>query len=139
MNQSSVPRYHGLRIYLSTTLLYLFLIIPFMFFLAIQNIPQLMESQQLRGGPDNAATDSLGTGIDSLGMGIDSVGRGAHSMKGLLRTGERLSQEQIDSIVEHAIAMGEEFADSLVLMRPGSPVQVSVEEEGNRNATVGSQ
>ncbi len=134
MNQSSVPRYHGLRIYLSTTLLYLFLIIPFMFFLAIQNIPQLMESQQLRGGPDEEATDSTGMGTDSLSLRTDSLARGTGSMKGLIRTGEHLSQEQVDSLVEHAIALGEEYADSLKFMRPGSPVQVSVEEEGNRNS-----
>jgi len=40
MAQKIIPKYYGLRLYLASTFLYFFLVIPFLFFIAFQSIPQ---------------------------------------------------------------------------------------------------
>lgn len=164
MAQQSIPRYYGLRIYLSTTLLHLFLIIPFMMFLAVQNVPQLMDSRgSVKGGTAGAA-DSLNMGTDSTGsvhaidqeeapggmvyadslarnlsLGADSIlsdlpaSQWKDSLIALLQSEENLTKEEVDSIVGQAIRMGEQFGDSMVVMRRGSPVQVSVNDDGEQH------
>jgi serine phosphatase RsbU (regulator of sigma subunit) len=124
MAQKNVPRYYGLRIYVSTTTLYGFLIIPFLFFLAIQNIPQIVEKQNLLKADSTMVADSLGaaaeiTGLTGiLGSAIDTTGK--------------VNPEEVDSMVNMAIRMGESFADSAARGRIGSPVQVSVSDEGDQ-------
>jgi serine phosphatase RsbU (regulator of sigma subunit) len=116
-----IPRFYGLRIYLSTTLLYFFLIIPFLMFLAIQNVPQFVEINQDKG-TDGGTTDSLGmTGeiqqwADSLGIQVDSTGV--------------YLPESMDSLIERATAMGEDFEDSLLVGAGGAPLKITVEDEG---------
>ena len=164
MAQQNIPTYYGLRIYLSTTLLHLFLIIPFMMFLAVQNVPQLMDNRGSGKGSTTGAADSLnmvtdtagsvhapGIAGDSTGMvsvenlardlslGADSILAGLppslwkDSLSALLQSGENLSKYQIDSIIGQAIRMGEQFGDSLVVTRRGSPVQVTMSDEGGQH------
>ncbi|MCK5135991.1 MAG: SpoIIE family protein phosphatase [Bacteroidales bacterium] len=47
MEQKSVPNYYGLRLYLASTFLYFFLVIPFLFFIAFQSIPQLAANKNI--------------------------------------------------------------------------------------------
>ena len=42
-NKKKTPKFYGLRIYLLSTVLYLLLVIPFAGFLALQNLPDLMD------------------------------------------------------------------------------------------------
>lgn len=118
-----IPRFYGLRIYLSTTLLYFFLIIPFLIFLAVQNVPRFVEFSRDEG-ENSGMADSLSTvgeiqqWSDSLGIQVDSTGV--------------YLPASMDSLIASAAATGEEFEDSILAGISGSPLKVSVEEEGEQ-------
>lgn len=59
-----VPRFYGLRIYLSSTLLYYWLCIPFIIILYIKYAPDLQDRANFRN--DQSLVDSLRTNNDSL-------------------------------------------------------------------------
>ncbi len=61
-----VPRFYGLRIYLSSTLLYYWLCIPFIIILYIKYAPELKERGIARFGDEPAVVDSLLTNNDSI-------------------------------------------------------------------------
>ncbi|MFO7933833.1 MAG: SpoIIE family protein phosphatase [Bacteroidales bacterium] len=82
MDHKPVPWYYGLRIYLFSTILYFFLVIPFLTFIAIQRVPDIAEKSKLAGG--------IGLQADSLGINADSV---------MVQT-----QAEIDSIAREALA-----------------------------------
>jgi serine phosphatase RsbU (regulator of sigma subunit) len=124
MSDRSVPRYYGLRIYNSTTLLYTFLIIPFLIFLALQNVPQFIEKQNPLKA-EGMVSDSL-SGPNGLKGSTDSL-------QAILRSAQNLEKEDIDSFVQQAVKMGEQFTDSLTRKGIGSPVQVSVSDEGEQH------
>ncbi len=65
MDHKSIPRFYGLRIYLSSIMLYFFLVFPFIGFIIFQNIPRFIEN---RGGVKQiaASVDSAGTSLDTL-------------------------------------------------------------------------
>ena len=121
MTKKSIPRFYGLRIYLSTTLLYFFLIIPFLIFLAVQNIPQFVVKQQtLRREPPAADSVKKAGGmqflVDSLAVALDSV---------------RISNaETFDTLLERTARIGETLVDTIEKGRIGSPMQVTVEDQG---------
>lgn len=81
MELKSIPKFYGLRIYLSSMLLYFFLVLPFIGFIMFQYIPTVIEN---RGG-----TDRIAATADSLRVAFDSM--------------PDISQEEIDSLVNMAI------------------------------------
>jgi len=110
-----------LRIYLSTALLFFFLIIPFLMFLAVQNAPRFVENQRSNQA-EAPESDSLKKGEEVL-MLMDSLA-------GTFETGRDVAPETIDSIVNQAVRLGEQIGDSVAAAGTGSPIQVTVEEEG---------
>ncbi len=85
MEQKSIPKFYGLRIYLSSIILYFFLIFPFIGFIIFQNLPTFLEN---RGG----GTEKIAATADSLRATIDSIAE--------------FSEEEIDSMVNLAIQGG---------------------------------
>jgi len=82
MKQKSIPKFYGLRIYLSSIILYFFLVLPFIGFIIFQNLPGFIEGRGREPG-DLAAT------VDSLRSNFDSIAG--------------YSEEEIDSLVNLAI------------------------------------
>ena len=64
MEQISVPKYYGLRIYLFSTILYFFLAIPFLSFIALQNIPKFAEGKNFSSKDVQGLVDSLDVETD---------------------------------------------------------------------------
>ncbi|MDF1575825.1 MAG: SpoIIE family protein phosphatase [Bacteroidales bacterium] len=66
MEQKSIPKFYGLRIYLSSILLYFFLVFPFIGFIIFQNVPDFIENRA--GGTRQVAenADSLRSAMDSI-------------------------------------------------------------------------
>ena len=91
MAQQPTQQYYGLRIYLSSSLLYFFLVFPFMIFLGIQNLPNVAEDISIFRRDTINAQDSLAR---------------------FTVTRNGISQADIDSMVNRAIALGESYADS---------------------------
>ncbi len=90
---TSFPKYYGLRIYLSSSILYFFLVFPFLAFLAFQSVPKFMKERPPKDQEVKALADSLAISFDSI---ID------------------FNDQDVDSLVNRAIAVSENFADSLV-------------------------
>jgi serine phosphatase RsbU (regulator of sigma subunit) len=78
MEQKGIPKFFGLRIYLSSILLYFFLVLPFIGFIIFQNVPSLLENR--RSHPEQLAAN-----VDSLRASLDTIAE--------------FSQEQVDSII----------------------------------------
>lgn len=105
--QNHIPKYFGLRTYLSSYLLYFFLVFPFMIFLGVKNIPQIAENKGFNLDEGREVADSLISMADSLQNVVDTEGV--------------ITGEAIDSLVERAVALGQvanpehthEEADSL--------------------------
>jgi len=87
MVQKIIPNFYGLRIYLSSIILYFFLVFPFIGFIAFQNVPKFIEN---RGG-----SERLGTTVDSMRTVVDSI------------------QGDVDSLVQKAIGLEEILEDTL--------------------------
>lgn len=104
MEQKIFPKFYGLRIYLSSILLYFFLVFPFIGFIIFQNMPTLIEK---RGGPSEhiaATADSVRSVLDSIGeLSQEEI----DSMVNLAMQGG------IDSLVNKAVQMGESVSDTL--------------------------
>lgn len=67
MEQKRIPTYYGFRTYLTSNLLYSFLIIPFLLFLGAKSIPELVKDRPNFIGNTHALVDSLEEeDIDSL-------------------------------------------------------------------------
>ncbi|MGQ1785301.1 SpoIIE family protein phosphatase [Saccharicrinis sp. GN24d3] len=49
MSSTSIPKFIGLRIYLTSTILYLFLVMPFIGFLIFQNLPDIIKESRFPG------------------------------------------------------------------------------------------
>ena len=105
MGQNRIPHYFGFRIYLSSHILYFFLTIPFMTFLAVQSVPKFMEERPEETATAQIMSDSLGTRLE---VSMD-----------------------LDSIIQEAVEMGESIHDSLVssgvVITDSTGVQVAVE------------
>ncbi len=81
MEQKSIPKFYGLRIYLSSIMLYFFLVFPFIGFIIFQYVPTFIEN---RGG-----TEKIAATADSLRATLDTI--------------PDISQEEIDSLVNLAM------------------------------------
>jgi len=82
MKQKSIPEFYGLRIYLSSIILYFFLVLPFIGFIIFQNLPGFIESRGREPGHIAATVDSLRSTFDSI---------------------TQYSEEEIDSLVNLAL------------------------------------
>ena len=82
MKQKSIPKFYGLRIYLSSIILYFFLVLPFIGFIIFQNLPRYIESRGTQ--PEHIAAN-----VDSLRSTFDSMAE--------------YSEEEIDSLVNVAL------------------------------------
>jgi serine phosphatase RsbU (regulator of sigma subunit) len=65
MEKKSIPKFFGLRIYLSSILLYFFLVFPFIGFIIFQNVPKFIESRVGR--------EQLTSAMDSLDAAFDTI------------------------------------------------------------------
>ncbi|MEN8156127.1 MAG: SpoIIE family protein phosphatase [Bacteroidota bacterium] len=91
MARQHIPKYFGLRIYISSTILYFFLVFPFLVFLGLQNIPQRAESEGWFNRDAASVIDSLAASVD-----LDEVP----------------GEAGIDSLVNRAIEMGEPYTEN---------------------------
>ena len=99
MEKQKFPTYYGFRIYFTSNLLYTFLVIPFLIFLGAKSIPEIARDKGYLGGHAGEIIDSLQNLSDSLEIlphGLDLT-----------------DGEFIDSMLNVAIEMGEEFVDSI--------------------------
>ena len=66
MEKKSIPKFYGLRIYLSSIILYFFLVLPFIGFIIFQNVPTFIENRA--GGMEQVAAtaDSLINAFDTI-------------------------------------------------------------------------
>ncbi len=103
------PKYYGFRIYFSSAMLYFFLVFPFLVYLAVQNIPERAKKKGWFDKEAVARVDSMATAVDSMLTAVDSA--------------YTFAPEQIDSLVNRAIAPLESHADSTTENR-GSGVVV---------------
>lgn len=82
MEKKSIPKFYGLRVYMSSVILYFFLVIPFIGFIVFQNVPKFV-------------ANNLGT-VDQVKVIRDSI-------QSSLDTLPEFSQEDIDSLINQAI------------------------------------
>ena len=118
MVQKSIPKYFGLRVYLSSSILYFFLVIPFLAFLAIQSVPKFVAEKP----PPVKETKAM---IDSLGIDLDSLGN--------------IYEMDMDSLVGSAIVLGENYIDSLATGKLGPKVVVAGEEQEENIAVINDE
>lgn len=83
MVKKFIPKFYGLRVYLSSIVLYFFLVFPFIGFIIFQNVPKFIES---RGG-----REKLAAGMDSLDAAFDTI--------------PAFAEGDLDSLVENAVRM----------------------------------
>jgi len=86
MEKKSIPKFYGLRVYVSSVMLYFFLVIPFIGFIVFQYVPTLIENN--RGTVDQAIAirDSMQAALDTLEFSpemIDSLANQAIRKAGL--------------------------------------------------------
>ena len=98
MEKKIVPGFYGLRIYLSSIILYFFLVFPFIGFIIFQNVPKFIES---RGG-----AEQLAAGMDSLDAAFDTIPAFAEGdVDSIVSMAMRGA---LDSLVEKAVSMEED-------------------------------
>ncbi len=64
--EKKVPRFHGLRIYLSSIILYYGLVLPFILILYIKYAPKFNENKIIRRNQPEIPFDTLGRIIDTM-------------------------------------------------------------------------
>ncbi|MCK4879911.1 MAG: SpoIIE family protein phosphatase [Bacteroidales bacterium] len=103
MEQKSIPKFYGLRIYLSSMMLYFFLVFPFIGFIIFQYVPTFIEK---RGG-----TEQISATADSLRAAYDSIAElGEEEIDSILNLA---IQGSIDSLVNKAVQLEAQSADTL--------------------------
>jgi len=100
----SIPKFYGLRIYLSSILLYFFLVFPFIGFIIFQNVPTFIENRA--GGIEQvvATADSLIDAFDSIPVFTEE------ELENLV---DLAIQGEVDELVDKAILYEEFDADTL--------------------------
>jgi serine phosphatase RsbU (regulator of sigma subunit) len=124
MEKKSIPKFYGLRIYLTSMMLYFFLVIPFIGFIVFQYVPQFIEN-------------NMGT-VDRAKMIRDSIQSSLDTLPGY-------SEQEIDSLVSQAIQMAGIYTDTIVegsdttlLVRDGSlPARDSAQDDQGRLVIAG--
>jgi serine phosphatase RsbU (regulator of sigma subunit) len=92
MEKKSIPKFYGLRVYISSVMLYFFLVIPFIGFIIFQNVPKFIENNRDSFDQATAIRDSLQSALDTI---------------------PGFSQAEIDSLVTQAILMADIVADTV--------------------------
>jgi len=104
MGKKIIPKFYGLRIYLSSIMLYFFLVLPFIGFIIFQNVPAFIENRGLQ-------TEKIAATADSVLVVLDNMADlGEEELDSIIHLG---IQGDIDSLVEKAIHLEAEFADSI--------------------------
>lgn len=99
MEKKIIPAYYGFRIYVTSVMLYFFLVIPFIGFIVYQNIPTFIRNNpQPRLDQAMAIRDSITAAMDSTRI---------------------ISDEEIDSLVNMAIRMSENSPDTIPIPETG--------------------
>jgi serine phosphatase RsbU (regulator of sigma subunit) len=102
MEQKRIPIFYGLRVYLTSIMLYFFLVFPFIGFIIFQNVPRFIEK---RGGAEQIAA-----GVDSVRTSLDTIAElkmeEIDTMMNLAFRGE------IDSLVNRAVELEARQTDS---------------------------
>ncbi len=111
-SDKSVPKFYGLRIYLSSTILYFMLVIPFLLFLGYQAIPEVI------GLKNSLRNDSISF-ADSLAMNFEPLGG--------------MDEADIDSIVNRAIKIGESYTEADTSTTENSGLHVEVNKNGEHD------
>jgi len=97
--KKQLPKFQGLRIYLTSTILYFFLVLPFVSFLVLQNLPDKLAKNFTANTIQPDQVDTITTKIDSIVKystdNIDKVMEGK-----VPPTGEQIN-EHVDSIMAH--------------------------------------
>lgn len=94
------PKFHGLRVYLISTILYFFLVLPFIGFLALQNVPEKLEERFISDSTKVSVVDSLKSYADSLlPYMLDTM---VMAMEDIPMVDPERFEEYIDSITTHA-------------------------------------
>ena len=101
----SIPKFYGLRIYLSSIMLYFFLVLPFIGFIIFQNVPTFIENRA--GG-----TEAIAAAADSLMAAFDSIPELSEAE--LNNLVDLAIQSDVDDLVDKAIIIEESDADTLV-------------------------
>jgi serine phosphatase RsbU (regulator of sigma subunit) len=115
MAKPRVPKYYGLRIYLSSSILFFFLVIPFLSIMVFQSVPKIVASKE--GGLLNRteAADSLKGSLEEdliIASGDSLIQELIDSLEISTAQWQDFDQEKTDSIVKATIALGRTFADS---------------------------
>ena len=97
MEKKIIPSFYGLRVYLSSILLYFFLVLPFIAFIIFQNVPRFIES---RGGAEQMAAT-----MDSMNAVFDTIP--AFQEGDVDSLVDMAVRGDLDSLVEHAVRMEE--------------------------------
>ncbi len=103
MVQKSIPKFYGLRIYLSSIMLYFFLVLPFIGFIIFQYVPTFIENRA--GG-----TEAIATTADSLINAFDSIPEFSEEELDALM--DLAIQGKVDDLVDKAIIHEESDADT---------------------------
>ncbi len=104
MEQKSIPKFYGLRIYMSSIMLYFFLVLPFIGFIVFQNVPTFIENHA--GG-----TEQVAATVDSLRTTFDSIAElSEQEIDSLVNL---TIQGNVDDLVDKAIIYEESDADTL--------------------------
>ncbi len=93
MKQKKIPRFIGLRIYLTSTFLYLFLVLPFIGFLLFQNLPEIIKESNLSSHIFNNQSDTVMSRVDSALAKVKIAG----AEKNIIAY-EKINAESADSI-----------------------------------------
>ena len=100
----SIPKFYGLRIYLSSIMLYFFLVLPFIGFIMFQNVPTFIENRA--GGIEQVAATA-----DSLIDAFDSIP--VFTEEELEELVDLAIQGEVDELVDKAILYEEADVDTL--------------------------
>ena len=115
-----IPRFFGFRIYLSSTILYYWLILPFVLILTIKYAPDLRGKGELNDGQENNRKDSLQITLDTTNKLYKKFNDGSITPDTLIESLIGIKNNQ-DSSGNMSIDIG--------------PLQVNVNEAKNDQAT----
>ncbi len=104
MATKSIPKFYGLRVYLTSIMLYFFLVLPFIGFIIFQNVPAFIENRT--GGTEEiaATADSLLNAFDSIKVFTEDE---------LEEMVDLAIQGDVDELVDKAIISVEAVVDTL--------------------------
>ena len=107
-SSKNIPKFYALRVYLSSTILYFMLVIPFLLFLGYKAIPEIVKKQNIFSNDSSAMADSLAIAIDSIA---------------------NLEDPNLDSIINKAIAIGEGYAEADTASSEDSGIKIEVNRD----------